>query len=99
MSQSQVLIGRLHGNTPSWRTSNEAQLQQVRLIDVLDSLRVFARTGRKRIQPDRAPTKFLDDSEQQVAVSRVKPYMIDLQPIRAALATSLVITPSAFTCA
>ena len=56
-------------------------MQQVRLVDILNRLRVFAGAGGKRIQPHRPAVEFLDDGEQQVAVGLVEADFVDFQGV------------------
>src|SRR5271157_5444807 len=80
-----MLIGKACHNTPSRRTRNEAELQQVWLVYILDCLRVFAGAGCQRVQSDGAAVELLDDGEQQVAVGLVESDVVDLQRIQGSL--------------
>ena len=94
-----MLVSKARHNTPSRSTRNEAKLQQVWLVHILNRLRVFTRAGGQRIQPDRAAIELLDDRQQQVAVGLIEADMVDLQRIQGRLSYFRVITPSALTCA
>src|SRR6266571_4475104 len=84
-SQPQMLVSKARHNTPSWSTRNEAKLQQVWLVHILNCLRIFAGAGGQRIQPDRATIELLDDRQQQVAIGLIETDMVNLQRIQGRL--------------
>src|SRR6266566_3047757 len=77
-----MLICRRHGYAPTGCTGNETQLQQVRLIDVFNCLRIFAGAGRKGIQANGTATELLDNGEQEIAVGLIEADLVDFQRIQ-----------------
>ena len=61
------------------RAVEEADLQQVGLVDVLDRVGLLADRGRQRVHAHRAAAELLDDREQQLAVDLVEAVGVDLE--------------------
>ena len=60
---------------------DEAELEQVRLVDVLDRVRLLAERDGERREPDRAAVELLDDRAQEVAVDPLEPELVDLEQL------------------
>src|SRR5581483_9742349 len=70
---------------PARRALDVAQLQQVRLVDVLDRLLLLAERRRERRQPDRTAVELHRDRAQELARLAVEALLVDLeQPERLA---------------
>ena len=61
------------------RALQESELEQVRLVDVLDRLRLLAERDRERREADRAAAELLDDARRSVAVEPLEPRLVDLE--------------------
>ena len=59
----------------------ETELEQVRLVDVLDRVRLLAQRDRQRGKPDRAAVEALDDGAQQLAIDRLEATLVDLEQL------------------
>src|SRR5687767_14213820 len=58
---AEVLVGRPAGDPAAGSALQEADLDQVRLVQVLDGAAVFADRGRQSVHADRAAAEALDD--------------------------------------
>src|SRR4051794_37116822 len=61
------------------RALEEAELQQVGLVDVLDRLGLLAEGNRKRRESHRPAAEALDDAAQKLAVEALEPHRVDLE--------------------
>ena len=59
----------------------EADLQQVRLRDVLDRVRLLAESGGQARDPDRSPAELLDQRAQDLRVQRVQPELVHVEQL------------------
>jgi len=91
--QSEMLVGR-RSRYDRGRAVEEAVLQKVRLVDVLDRVRLPLIGRREALISDRPSTELLDDREQQPAVDVVEPVPVDLSRPSASRATLALIVPS-----
>src|SRR5215467_337679 len=66
---------------PARRALQEAELQEVRLVDVLDRVRLLAEGRGKGVEPDRAAAVLLRDRPQELAVQPFEPRLIDLEQL------------------
>ena len=58
----------------------EAELQEVGLVDVLDRLRLLTEGDRKRRQPDRPAAELVDhDGREQVSIEPLEARAVDLE--------------------
>ena len=64
---------------PARRALEEAELEQVRLVDVLDRLRLLAERDGERREPDRPAAELLDDAAQELAVEPLEAGAVDLE--------------------
>ena len=71
----------LGDDAPARRPLQEAELEQVRLVDVLDRVRLLAERHRERREPDRAAAELLDDRAQQLAVEPLEAGLVDLEQL------------------
>ena len=63
------------------RPLDEAELEQVRLVDVLDRVRLLAERDRERRQADRPAVEALDDRAQQLAVDPLETRLVDVEQL------------------
>src|SRR6266581_4894844 len=76
---AEVLIGQV-GCHPSARgPSHEADLDQVRLVHVLDRLGLLRQRYGDGVEPDRAPLELLDQRLEQAAVERLQAEIVDVE--------------------
>src|SRR6266550_2970826 len=61
------------------RPLDEAELQEVRLVHVLDRVRLLAERRREGAEPDRATAVLLRDRPQELAVEPLEPNLVDLE--------------------
>src|SRR6266849_9502542 len=66
--EAEILVRECGGHAPALRAVEQAQLHQVRLVDLLDGVFFLAERRRNRVQPYRPARILLDDGEHQVAV-------------------------------
>ena len=64
---------------PRGRALQEPELQQIRLVDVLDRLGLLAERDGERREPDRAAAEPLDHAAQELAVEALEPDRVDLE--------------------
>ena len=89
-----MLIGQGRGDAAARRAHEKAQLQQIRLVHILDCAGVLAGDGRQRVQPHRAAAELPDHCLQHGAVGAVEAEHIDLLHIQR-LARDVRIDPAA----
>ena len=63
------------------RALEEAELEQVRLVDVLDRVRLLAERDGERRQADRAAAELQGDRLEQLAVDPLEPLLVDLEQL------------------
>ena len=78
-----MLAAELGHDPAARRALEEAELEQVRLVDVLDRLGLLAERDRERREADRPAAELLDDRAQQLAVEALEPRLVDLEQRRA----------------
>ena len=76
-----MLAPELRHDPPTRRALDEPELEQVRLVDVLDRLGLLAQRDRERREPDRAASEALDDRAQERAVEPLEPGLVDLEQL------------------
>jgi len=74
-----VLPPKVGDDPSSRRALQEAELEQVRLVDVLDRLGLLAERDGERRQPDRAAAEALDHAAQELTVEALEPDFVDLE--------------------
>ena len=72
-----MLIGKLSCDPAARRAVQKTNLDQERLVNLLDGVRLLRQRRRQRVHPHRAALIFLDDGQQQLAVDFVEPVAID----------------------
>ena len=78
----EVRAPELGDDPPARRALEEAELEQVRLVDVLDRVGLLAERDRERREADRARRRsLLDDRAQQLAVGPLEPALVDLEQL------------------
>ena len=63
------------------RSLDEAELQEIRLVHVLDRVRLLAQGGGERVEPDGTAVVLLDDRPQELAVEPLEPRLVDLEQL------------------
>src|SRR4051795_12526984 len=72
----------LGGRHPAARSAlDEAFLEQVRLVDVLERVLFLGYDDRQRAEPDRSPVELLADGAQDLAVEPIEPLVVDLEQV------------------
>src|SRR4051812_12198650 len=79
--EPQVGEGGGGGHPSARRALEEAALEQVRLVHVLDRVGLLGDGDRERREPDRAALELLADRAQDVAVEPVEPGVVDLEQV------------------
>src|SRR5579875_1389501 len=82
---AEMLVGEARSDATTGCAGDEAELQQVGFVDILDGLWVFAGTGSQRFQTDGTATELLDDGKQQIAVGLVEAQFVDFQSVQRCL--------------
>src|SRR5437773_5516974 len=72
-------VGEVRRHPSPSRPGQETDLDQVRLVDVLDRLWFFRERGRQRVEPDGPALELDDHGLQQPAVQRLEADLVDLQ--------------------
>ena len=72
-----MLIGQPGRHTSSRSAIQKADLDQKRLVDLLQGILFFRQAGGQGIQPHRASIVFLDDGEQQPPIEVVEAVGVD----------------------
>ncbi len=80
---SQAQVGERRGgrHPPARRALDQAQLEQIGLVDVLDRVLLLADRDRERREPDRAAAELLADRAQDLAVEAVEAELVDLEQL------------------
>ena len=86
--RADVRAAELRDRAAARRALDEAELQQVRLVDVLDRVLLLAERRRERRQADRAAVELARDRAQQLARLAVEALLVDLEQRRAPRARS-----------
>ena len=76
---AEMLVGQTRHDAPAGRALQEADLQQIRFVHVLDRVDLFAEHGGDCVYPDRAAIKSLDDRAQQLSIDVIKALLVDIQ--------------------
>ena len=84
-----VRAAELRDHAAARRALEEAELEQVRLVDVLDRVGLLAERDGERRQADRAALELERDRAQELAVGALEPLAVDLHQ-RQRLARDLV---------
>src|ERR687884_1323726 len=79
LRDAEVRVGKRRGHTATGRALEEAELEQVGLVDVLDRVALLAGRRRDRVQTHRAASELLDDGAQQLVVGGVEATLVHLQ--------------------
>src|SRR5882762_7329336 len=91
---AEVLIGEHGSHAPSGSAVQEADLDQKRFIDFLDSIGLFRERGGQRVHSDRAALILLDDRQKELAVHLIEAVLIDFQHLQRGLRGGLVDLPA-----
>ena len=83
LRSADVLAAELRHDPAARRALDEPELEEVRLVDVLDRVRLLAEGHGQRGQADRAAVEAVDDRVQERAVGALEPVAVDLEQRRA----------------
>ncbi len=98
--QSEVFVGARGRDAAARRAIEEADLDQIRLVDVLDRVLLLADRGRQAVEPDRAAAELVDDRLAAAADPlRRSRAASTSSSSSASWHTAAVMRPSARTCA
>src|SRR5204863_7205598 len=61
---------------------DDAELEQVGLVDIFDRVRLLAKSHRERGETDRVALELLDDRPEQRAVRALQPVAVDLHQLQ-----------------
>ena len=70
---SQVIVGELSRNAPTWCAPHESNAHEIGLHDALDRLAFFADSHRQRVESDWSAAEALEECLQHRAVKPVEP--------------------------
>ena len=84
---------------PARRAHEEAALEQVGLVDVLDRVLLLLDRDGERGEADRAAAEALADRDQDLAVQPVQALVVDLEQFQRGVGGRGVDVPSPWTCA
>ena len=79
MGISEMAVGKVGGFTAARRTFDKAFLDEIRLIDLLDSARVFAEGCGYCRKSDRTALELGDNRREQFVVDFVKAVSVDVE--------------------
>ena len=79
--EAEMFVGQRRGHAAALGAIEQAQLHQVRLVNLLDGIFFFAERSGDGIQAHGAAGKFLDDREHEIAVHFVEAVFIDAEPV------------------
>src|ERR1700674_2658533 len=77
--QTKMLVGQPGGHTPTRRAVKKTDLNQKRLINFFQGVRLFRQCGCQRTQTYGAATVLLNNGEQQSAVNFIKAVLVYLK--------------------
>ena len=76
-----MLAAEVGDDAAARRALDEAELQQVRLVHVLDRVRLLAERDRQRRETDRAAAELQQDRGEQLTVDPLEPDPVDLEQL------------------
>src|SRR6266540_6207691 len=76
---AQLLPAKLGHHAAARRALEEAQLQEVRLVDVLDRVLLLAERNRQGREADRPAAELPEDRAEQLAVDSLEPVAVHLE--------------------
>src|SRR5205809_6246724 len=82
---SEMLVGELRGHPSSRSSIEKSDLNQKRLVDFFDRIRLFSKCGRQRVHPYRPALVFLDDRQQQFPIYLVEAVAINFEHLQGSL--------------
>ena len=71
-----MLPAEVRDDAAARRSVQEAELEQVRLVDVLDRLRLLAERDRERRQADGTAAELVDEGAQQLTIESLQPGLV-----------------------
>src|SRR5262249_26278849 len=81
LRSTDVRPAEVRDDAAAWRALDEPQLEQVRLVDVLDRVRLLAESDRQRRQADRTAAELADDRLEQGPVDALETVLLDLEQV------------------
>src|SRR5262249_39749891 len=79
LGDADVLPPQPSDDAPARGSLEEAELQEERLVDVLDRVRLLAERDRNRRETDRAAAELVRNRRQELAVCSLETGLVDLQ--------------------
>src|SRR6188508_1109689 len=76
-----MLPAERRDDAAAWGPLEETELEQIRLVDVLDRVRLLAQRDRQRGQSHRAAVEALHDGTQELAIHGLEAALVDLQQL------------------
>ena len=76
-----VSAAKLRHDSPAGSALQESELEQIRLVDVLDRVRLLAKGDGQRGQAHRAAVEALDDRLQKLAIGALESVAVDLEQL------------------
>ena len=77
-NRPEVRSPQVGDHTTAWGSLQEAELEQVRLVDVLDRVGLLAERDGDRGEADRASAELEGDRLEELAVDPLEPSLVDL---------------------
>src|SRR6476469_7151388 len=74
-------VGLRRGHAPARGALDEALLEQIRLVDVLEGVLLLGDDYRKGAKADRTAVELLDDGAEDLAVEAVQALVVDLEQV------------------
>ena len=81
----EIFVRRLRGHTPARRAVQEAELNQIRLIDFFDGIGLLGNRRRNSVQPHRPAAIFFEDRQHDFLVDFVKAVAVHFQQVQRGL--------------
>src|SRR5579863_2084771 len=94
-SNPKMLVSQLRRHPPAWGAVQETNLNQKRLVDFFNRIRLFCQCCRQRVHPNRATLIFFNNRQQQFSIDFVKAMTVHFQHLQRCLCRRQVDLPTA----
>ena len=76
---AEVFVCKRHHLATAWRTLDETLFDKERLVDLLDSARIFAQGSSNGIEPHGTAVELVDNRQQYLIVYLVETVFVDIE--------------------
>src|SRR4051812_22974362 len=87
---AEVFVGKARSLTAARRAVKESDLDEERLVDIFDRIRLFGQRSGESVQSHGATLIFLDDGQEQLAIDLVESVLVHFEHFEGGLCGSFV---------